>query len=138
MTMRFLPRSLSGRLGLVLLIVLVAAQLLSAWILLRDRGQAMYETVRSDMVARTAGIVRLLDALPAAERRSLVPLLNTPETQVTLAPDALDTDTGEEPVDGATDRVAAALRERLPPGREVRAALRDESALPSGPPPGMA
>lgn len=136
--MRLLPRSLSGRLGLVLLTVLVAAQLLSAWIMLRDRGQAMYETVQSDMVARTAGIVRLLDALPAAERRSLVPLLNTPETRVALAADALAMEGGGEPAADATGRVAAALRQRLGPGREVRVSLRDESALPSGPPPGMA
>ncbi|MDZ7752913.1 MAG: ATP-binding protein [Gammaproteobacteria bacterium] len=136
--MHLVPRSLSSRLGLVLLAVLVTAQLLSAWIMLRDRGQIMYETVRGDLVERTAGIVRLLDALPAAERRSLVPLLNTPETRVALAADALARDSGEEPAVDDAGRLAAALRERLPPGSEVRVSLRGGLATPPGPPAGMA
>jgi signal transduction histidine kinase len=121
--MRILPRSLFGRLTLVLLVGLVLAQLLSASILLRDRGQTLYRSVRADLVERTAGIVRLLDALAPVERRRLLPLLSTPETRIRLtrAPvDARPTTVEQDSVTGAVER---ALRERLSAHNEVRVAL---------------
>jgi signal transduction histidine kinase len=133
--MRILPRSLFGRLVLVLLGGLVAAQLLSAYILLRDRGQTLYQSIRADLVERTAGIVRLLDALPSQDRRRLLPLLSTPATRIRLARSAADMpeqDTGQ----GAAARVIERrLRERLPPGSEVLVALAgppEEGAVPQG------
>ena len=72
--MRLLPRSLFGRLVLVLLTGLVLAQLLSTFVLLRDRGQVIYDAIQENLIARTAAIVRLLDALTPVERRRLIPL----------------------------------------------------------------
>lgn len=119
--MRVFPRSLFGRLTLVLLVGLVAAQLLSAWFLLRDRGQALYQSMREETVARVAGIVRLLDALRPEERARLLPLLSARETLVELAAVPVPA-----PVADATSvsaLVADGLRRHLPPGMPVRVAV---------------
>jgi hypothetical protein len=124
--MRILPRSLFGRLSLVLLIGLLAAQLLSAYILLRDRGQTLYQTIRGDLVERTGGIVRQLDALQPQERGRLLPLFNTRETRIRFAHAAADTH-AEDAGEGATARVIQrGLQALLPPGSEVRVALEGE------------
>jgi len=135
--MRILPRSLFGRLTLVLLVGLVLAQLLSASILLRDRGQTLYRSVRADLVERTAGIVRLLDALAPVERRRLLPLLSTPETRIRLTDAPADAQPTGVEEDSVTVAVERALRERLPAHQEVRVALWD-AALAERPSPGMA
>jgi signal transduction histidine kinase len=83
--MRLLPQSLFGRLVLVMLSGLLLAQLLTAFILLRDRGQALYDVVRQNLIIRTAGIVRLLDTLTPAERQRLLPLLSGSDLLVTLS-----------------------------------------------------
>ncbi|MCU0836534.1 MAG: hypothetical protein MUC77_19200, partial [Chromatiaceae bacterium] len=61
--MRLIPRSLFGRLTLVLLTGLTLTVLLSAWVQMRDRGRILYEAMHQDVIERTVGIVRLLDAL---------------------------------------------------------------------------
>jgi signal transduction histidine kinase len=119
--MRVLPRSLFGRLTLVLLLGLVAAQLLSAWFLLRDRGQALYQSMRENTVARVAGIVRLLDALRPAERDRLLPLLSAPETLVELAAAPVPAPVADAASVSAL--VAEGLRRHLPPGMPVRVAV---------------
>jgi len=137
--MRILPRSLFGRLILVLLAGLVAAQLLSASILLRDRGQTLFQSIHSDLVERTAGIVRLLDALPSQDRQRLLPLLSTPETRIRLARTATETEATPVAQDTTADTIESRLRARLPSGTEVRVALRGagiEETLPA-PVPGM-
>ena len=123
--MRILPRSLFGRLTLVLLTGLVAAQILSASILLRDRGQTLYQSIRTDLIDRTAGIIRLLEALPAAERRRLLPLLSTTETRIRIAQAP-----AQPPAQDSVQRLTAGLierglKDRLPPGTEVRVTLED-------------
>jgi len=127
---RLLPRSLFGRLSLVLLGGLVAAQLLSAYILLRDRGQTLYQTIRGDLVQRSAGIVRLLDALGPAERRRLLPLFNTPETRIQLRRQALDIPAADIEGGVAVSAIERSLRLLLPEAGAIRVALLDESAAP--------
>ena len=117
--MRILPKSLFGRLGLVLLTGLVLAQLLSAFILLRDRGQVLYDAVRENLIVRTAGIVHLLDSLSPADRQRLLPLLSGQELQISLSRQPLSkTDTESE------SRLASAvimrqLRERMPNKKSI-------------------
>lgn len=53
---------------LVLLTGLILTQLISAFILLRDRGQILYQSMRDDLINRTTGIVRLLESFPVKER----------------------------------------------------------------------
>lgn len=83
--MHILPRSLFGRLVLLLSVGLILAQLLSAFILLRDRGQLLYESIRDNLIVRTAGIVRLLDSLPVRDRQQLLPLLTSQDLHIFLS-----------------------------------------------------
>jgi signal transduction histidine kinase len=120
--MRLLPRSLFGRLTLVLLTGLTATVLLSAGIQLRDRGQIIYEAIHHDVIERTAGIVQLLDALPPTERSRLLPLLSSAQTRIGLA----DQPQGTPPVDtssASAQVVYRQLRERLGPSVGLRVAL---------------
>jgi signal transduction histidine kinase len=135
--MRLLPSSLLGRLILVLLTGLVAAQLISAALLLRDRGQTLYQSARSDLLERTAGIVRLLDAIRPEERRRLLPLLSTPETPVRLARAPLALNTGQDEDGSREQAVENRLKALLPPRTEVRVAL-EGTSLDGGIRPGMA
>ncbi len=119
--MRLLPRSLFGRLTLVLLIGLVAAQLLSAWFLLRDRGQTLYQSIREDTVARVAGIVHLLDALQPKERERLLPLLSAPGTLVQLAERPAPAPVPDSA--SVSSLVERGLRRRLPPETPIRVSV---------------
>lgn len=133
--MRFFPRSLFGRLTLVLLTGLVAAQLLSASILFRDRGQILYGSIRSDSAKRTAGIVRLLDALTPAERDRLLPLLETPETRIRLASAPIEMP-DRDPVDSdLADAIQRELSDHLPSRSSVLVALERGPPTEVGPMP---
>ena len=124
--MRILPRSLFGRLSLVLLAGLVVAQLLSASILLRDRGQTLYHSIRGDLVKRTAGIARLLDILQPHERRRLLPLFNTPETRIRLVDIASDMAAADTEEGKTAKSIETGLKALLPASREVRVALKGD------------
>jgi len=123
--MRILPKSLFGRLVLLLLTGLILAQLLSAFILLRDRGQALYASQRENLVERTLGIVHLLDSLSTRDRLRLVPLLTTPALRITLSDQPLPTP--EQKDDAASTADSEILRQRiqqrLPPNTEVQVTL---------------
>ncbi len=82
--MRLLPRSLFGRLLLLLLGGLCVAQLLSAAIQLYDRGQVLQRAAGINAARRIAAIVALLDTLPVAERQRLVAALDLPPTRISL------------------------------------------------------
>lgn len=82
--MRLVPRSLFGRLLLFLMTGLIAAQLLSASILLYDRGQALNRMVGLHAAQRIALLVALLDTLPATERQQVVYAVDVPPLRVSL------------------------------------------------------
>jgi signal transduction histidine kinase len=110
--MRLLPKSLFGRLTLVLLAGLTVTVLLSAWVQMRERGQLLSEAIHSELIERTVGIVRLLDALSPRERNRLLPLLSTPQIRITLAAGAAPEPSMES--DSAAARlVQRQLRDRL-------------------------
>ena len=70
--MRFLPRSLFGRLMLVLSAGLIVAQLLSATINLVERDRVLVTARGMQPAHRIADIVNLLDSLSPAERDRIV------------------------------------------------------------------
>ena len=82
--MRLLPRSLFGRLLLLLMVGLSVAQLLGAAIQLRDRDQALYQAIGFNIAQRVAAIVELLDDLNEAERQRIVAALDLPPTRLSL------------------------------------------------------
>ena len=122
--MRWLPRSLFGRLTLILTGGLLMTALLSVGVLMRDRGQLLYQAIRNDLVQRTAGIVQMLDALPPQERLHLVPLLSTPETHIHLTDQPLEVPASEPESGTVAQLVEQRLREHLP-SNELRVSLQD-------------
>ena len=82
--MRLLPRSLFGRLVVVLLGGLVLAQLATAYINLTERDQLLYRAGGMRLAQQISDIVRLLDSLPQAERRKVVAVFNAPPLVVSL------------------------------------------------------
>ena len=82
--MRLLPRSLFGRLVLVLLSGLILAQLATAYINLAERGELLYRAGGMRLAQQIADIVKLLDSLPTAERRRVIAVFNAPPLTVSL------------------------------------------------------
>lgn len=121
--MMLLPKTLFGRLVLVLLTGLVLAQLLSAVILLRDRGQVLYESIRENMIVRTTGIVRLLNSLPASNREHLIPLLASPELRIKLAQQPLEVSAMDTNSKYASQKVKQRIAQRLSPATNIRISI---------------
>lgn len=119
---RWLPRTLFGRLVLVLASGLLVAQLLSAAINLAERDRLVLAWGGMQQVQRIADTVRLLDALAPQDRERVVAVLNVPPLVLSLhaapaaAPGAPD-DEGTGPM-GAM--VEAMLRAALGGDRELR------------------
>jgi len=81
---RLLPQSLFGRLVLILLGGLLLAQLATAYINLSERGELLYRAGGMQLAQRIADISKLLDSLPAAERRRVAAVFNAPPLAVSL------------------------------------------------------
>jgi signal transduction histidine kinase len=112
--MRWLPRSLFGRLMLVLAGGLLAAQLLSAALNLSERDRALLAAGGMQQAQRIADVVKLLDAMPQAERGRVAAVLSVPPLVLSLH---------ERPLGGAEETAmmyAAMLRAFLGDGRAVR------------------
>jgi signal transduction histidine kinase len=82
--MRLVPRSLFGRIVVVLLAGLVAAQALSMAVHMHERGELLYRASGLQSAQRVADIVKLLDSVPTAERRRIAGLFDSPPLIVTL------------------------------------------------------
>lgn len=123
---RWLPRSLFGRLLLVLASGLLLAQLLSAAVNLAERDRLLVTAGGMQHAQRIADVVLLLDSLAPAERRRIAAVMNVPPLVVTLH------DTPAAAPTGASDTPRAAmftalLRASIGTGRDVR--------VETGPPP---
>lgn len=122
--MRIMPNSLYGRLIVVMLSGLILAQLLSAFILLRDRGQVLYDSIRESLLVRTSGIVNLLNSLPEADRRQLLPLLTSPDLRISLSDRPVSSTEPEQDTDPVSSVVRNQLKKRLPRDIEVRVSVK--------------
>ncbi len=83
--MRLLPKSLFGRLALILLFGLLLAQLISTLLQFHDRGQRLLQASGTQSAERIAEIVRLLDAEDDTHRQQLITILNVPPLKVSLS-----------------------------------------------------
>jgi len=81
---RLVPRSLFGRLVLILLGGLIFAQLATAYVNLAERDQLLYRAGGMRLAQQMSDIVKLLDSLPAAERSRVVSVFNAPPLVVSL------------------------------------------------------
>ena len=82
--MRLAPRSLFGRLVLILLAGLILAQIATAYINLAERDQLLYQAGGMRLAQQISDIVKLLDSLPVVERRRVVAVFNAPPLTVSL------------------------------------------------------
>jgi len=105
--MRLWPRSLYGRLSLVLLAGLIVAQFVSAAVSLAERDQALFRFSDAQWAQRVAQAVRLMDNLDATERQRIAGMITTPRLLVSLS--------AQPPVNGEAD----------PAAEDFQAALRD-------------
>jgi signal transduction histidine kinase len=129
------PGSLFGRLVAVLIVGLVVAQGLSAWINWAERDRVLLQAAGMQPVQRVVDIVRLLDSLDSTDRGRIVKILNVPPQVVTLdrprLPDVADTRAGMHAA-----MFSAMLRAELDDGRALRVVARNEASAgaPKGPP----
>lgn len=128
--MRLWPRSLLLRLLLLLFVGLSGAQLLSAWILLEDRGELLVRTVGENIARRITSIVLLLDELSPVERQRIVAALDLPPTRISLG-----RNWRPMPADPEALPFALRLAELLPEGREFQVRVADPEVLADIPPP---
>jgi signal transduction histidine kinase len=120
---RWLPRSLFGRLVLVLTGGLLVAQLLSAAINVAERDRLLSSSFGMQPAQRIADAVRLLDGLDDAERERVVAVFRMPPLVLSLHPAPLT------PEDSASSwhaqRFATRLRGALGEDRPVRVQARE-------------
>ena len=135
---RLWPSTLTGRLVLILLGGLLAAQLLGAWILLSERAAAIYESSGMYAAQRIASIVRVLDTLNDEQRRLILPALNTSGFRVAFTgPPEAEANEGDENL--ASARLRAVLRAALAPDRALRVSVTEDGLdhmADMQPPPG--
>lgn len=114
--MAWLPRTLFGRLVLVMTAGLLLAQLLGAVLHLSELRRTVGRTVSHELAQRVAAVYRAVDSQTGAERERLARVLSTPRQQLTLEavapPDRDDTAMFPEILDNLTVL--------LGPGVEVR------------------
>ena len=82
--MNLRPDSLWSRLTLLFLGVLLFAQLLSAALHFRDRGEVLKHASGFNSALRIAGMVQLLDPLSAEQRKAVVDALDLPPLRLRL------------------------------------------------------
>ena len=127
--MRLAPRSLFGRLVLVLLGGLILAQLATAYINLAERDQLLYRAGGMRLAQQIADIVKLLDTLPAAERRRVVAVFNAPPLAVSLEQSPLPGGSEAAEVDFQQSMFSTVLRFALGDDAKV-VVVRSETAPP--------
>jgi len=141
--MRLLPRSLFGRLILIMLSGLIVAQIATAYINLTERDQLLYRAGGMRVAQQISDIVKLLDSLPAAERRKVVAVFNAPPLTVSLDRPRMPPRDGSSEGDFPHSMFAAVLRFALGENAQINV-VRLEGAPesfnpgPRGAPQGMA
>ena len=109
------PRSLFGRIALILFVGLAAAHLLSFWFVVMERGMALRGVMVSYLARDVASSVAMLERLPAAERADWLPRLARHNYRFRLArPDSPE---GSDAALAAP--VARAVAAALEPARPV-------------------
>ncbi|HET9580412.1 MAG TPA: hypothetical protein VFP44_21470, partial [Usitatibacter sp.] len=86
--MSLVPRSLFGRLVVVLLLGLATAQLIGFAIHMQDRRELLAEASGMRAAQRIADIAKLLDSMPAADRARHAAVLATPRMAIEVGRDS--------------------------------------------------
>ena len=116
MTLRWWPRSLFGRILLVLALGLALAHALTFVLAITERSMTMRRAMVSYLASDVASSMAMLDRLPAAERAQWVDRLARRNYRFALT---APLDAPEDPSDLAR-LIAGAVGATLPPGQTVR------------------
>lgn len=123
MTMaRLLPQSLLGRVALVLFLGLAAAQALSFWLVVAERGMAMRGMMLNYLARDVANAVALLDVTPPTEREAWLHRLDKPSYTFTLTSQA----SARASTSSLAEPVLGAVRDVVTPARPVQALASDD------------
>ncbi|WP_052761022.1 ATP-binding protein [Sedimenticola thiotaurini] len=117
--MRLLPRSLFGRLTLILIIGLLFTQLFSTGLLLKDRVNVIRENTGVQLIQRVASLVYLLEETQSAERAHIVRAFSTPQFRASLSDAPLELDKGALPA----NHLEMLLKQALPEGTAIQVAI---------------
>lgn len=117
--MRLLPRSLFGRLTLILIVGLLLAQSLSTGLLLKDRVNVIQENTGIQLIQRVASLFYLLEDTQPEERARIVRAFSTPQFSATLSSTPLQQDSGAIP----SNHLEMLLRQALPEQTETKVAI---------------
>lgn len=112
--MRLLPRSLFGRLVLILVLGLLLTQFLSTGLLLRDRIAVIRENTGIQLIQRVASLVYLLEDTPVVERARIVRAFSTTQFRTSLADSPLPLSTKAIPANHLELLLRQALSEHTP------------------------
>lgn len=116
-----LPRSLFGRMILVLMVGLIAAQMLSAAILFREREQHFLQIRVTRSAQRINDAVRVLEALNAEQRRSVAQLFGSNTFSVSLGDSVAPPGESDSELSDTANDFAAGLRSILGGQRTIKA-----------------
>lgn len=86
--MRWLPKGFAGRLTLLLLLALLVAQGGAFAMFAHERHEAVRQVLRETVVARTAGVARLLAETPPRAHRRVVRAASSRRLRYWIAPEA--------------------------------------------------
>ena len=82
--MRLLPRSLFGRLMLLMAGGLIIAQLIGSAMNMAERQRIISTTINAEFAQRVAAVYRAIDNQPSLERAQLAQLLSSPRQQLSI------------------------------------------------------
>lgn len=126
---RLMPRSLFGRLMLVLASGLLLAQLLSAAINFAERDRLLLRARGTQQAQRISDVVKLLDSLGPAERERIVAVLSVPPLVLSLQ-DAPAVPAAQDPGRAPAAMFVSMLRASLGADRELRVQATDLQTPP--------
>ena len=128
--MHLLPKSLFGRLVLVLLGGLLLAQLATVYINITERDQLLYRAGGMRLAQQISDIVKLLDSLPAAERRRVAAVFTAPPLSVSLERPAISQGGASPETDFQLSMFTTVLRYAL--GEDARINVTRREGTPQG------
>jgi len=125
---RFLPKSLAGQLICLLLLALLAGHATAFVIFSDERREAVKATTRGQVLIRTSGVIRLLEATPADLHQRVVDSASTAFLQFSLSARPA---TEATPVNHREKTLAARLARQLGPlAQDIR--VRSTGQQPMG------
>lgn len=125
-TISLWPKTLFGRIALILFGGLAAAHVLTFGLLLYDRAQAVSAMMVAYLARDMASSIAILDRVPAGERETWLPRIDRKNYHYRLGPPPADA----LPASAAAQRVAATIARELGPGIPVTAMATPDATDP--------